>query len=462
MNWARRDIRSNALELNTYREQLSTGKRINRPSDDPSSFLRILPLQNDIANVRRFIDNAEIADETFTTASASLEEVSSLMAEAKRLAVQGANGTLSASDRSNLGAAVDQILRQIVGIANSKLGDRYLFSGTAASRQPFELIEVDGLAFVRYFGTDNEVTIEVAPGTETVLTSSGRKVFLAGGRGDTRYLGNSGVAAGTGTDSGTGRGRLHLEHTGFTGLPAGIAPGAGGSQELGNLSYITTAGPPQTISINGGPISEFDNTSTNLLVETGDGRKVYLDMSAWTPATISGSFQSEGRMSWDDGRTWTNIDFSSTNQQLVHSVTGEVVNIDSTGIDGTGLTEIRFDGTFDPFNSLVALRDLLRDEDGLGPELVSERLTDLIGDIDNAAEVVLESLRDVGARGSQMELTKTRMNSLEVTLMSSLSREEDVDLAETILRMTQADTSYQASLQVGSRVIQRTLLDYLR
>ncbi len=462
MNWAQRDIRSNALNLHVFREQLSTGKRINRPSDDPASFLRILPLEKDVADIQRYIENTEIADETFTTASASLEEVSSLMAEAKRIAVQGANGTLSKSDRANLGAAVDQILRQIVGIANSKLGDRFLFSGTATSSQPFELVEEGGNTFVRYRGTDDEVSIEVAPGTETILTSSGRRHFMPRARGETLYLGKSGLSAGTGSDSGTGRGRILLEHTALSGLPAGMAVGSGATTALGDLAYEVTTGPPQTIRVGGGAPTNFDNTSSNLEVKTANGHSVFLDMSAWTPATLTGTLRSDGRMTFDEGQTWTNIDFASTNQQLTHALSGEVVNVSSVGIVGAGMTDVRFQGTFDPFNSLTALRDLLGDKDGLGATVTTQRITELISDIDAAAEIVLESLRDVGARGAQMQLTKARMNSLEVTLLESLSREQDVDLAETILRMTQADTSYQASLQVGSRVIQRTLLDYIR
>lgn len=463
MNWAQRDIRSSALNLSVYREQLSTGKRVNRPSDDPNSFLRILPLKNDIADIQRYIENAEIADETFTTASASLEEVSSLMTEAKRIAVQGANGTLGPDDRSNLGGAIDQILRQIVGIANSKLGDRHLFGGTASSATPFELVEQDGMTFVRYLGTDNEVKIEVAPGSETVISNSGRDIFMPRSRGETRFLGNSGVQPGTGTDSGTGRGRLVIEHTGFSGLPAGIGAGATPTASLGNLGYVIVGGPPSTISVEGGPAVQFDGTSTNLEIEVGGtGKKLFLDMSGYSAGDANGSFQSDGRMSWDNGASWTAIDYATSNQQLLNSATGEVLNVDPSGITGTGLTELRFEGTFDAFNSLVALRDLLKDVDGLGPHLVTERITDLIGNLDSASEIVLEGLRSVGARGSQMDLTKNRMNRLEITMLDSLSREQDIDLAETILQMTQADTSYQASLQVGARVIQRSLLDFLR
>lgn len=464
MSWAQRDIRNNALSLGVYREQLSTGKRINRPSDDPSAFLRILPLKNDIDDIRRFIENADIADDSITTASSSLEEVSGLMAEAKRLAIQGANGTLSTSDRANIGTAIDQLLNQVLGIANSKLGDRYLFGGTASTSRAFELVEDGKLSFVRYLGTEQEVSMGIAPGAETVITSSGREIFQASKRGPTSFIGTNGVQAGTGTDSGTGRGRLRTEFTGLAGLPAGIAAGSTTPTGLGVLNYtIDTTGASPTISINGGPTTTFDGTGTDVAVPVGDtGKAVFLDLSGYGGGNASGSFTSEGRMTWDEGKTWTPIDFSAVNQQLTNAATGEVLNVDSTGINGTGLTELRFSGTFDVFSSLIRLRDLLTDSDGLGPAEVTQRITSLIGDLDQATDKILESLRTVGARGSQLELTRGRMTSLELTMRESLSREEDVDIAETILNMTKADTSYQASLQVGARVIQRTLLDFLR
>ncbi len=455
-------ITTNALRLNGYREQLSTGLRINRPSDDPTTFLRILPLKNDIESVRRFEENALIARDILTTGSAAFEDATSLMSEAKRIAVQGANGSLNASDRKTLGASVQQMLTQLVSISNSRLGDRYLFGGSSTSQPPFTLTDDANATFVTYEGNTSEVGIEIAPGQEVVISQSGRDFFLSTKRGDTRITGSTGAAPGTGTDSGKGRARLDVEHTGFSGLPAGISAGATASVALGGHAFAVTAS-PSTISIGGGPAVPFDATSTNLRVPVGapDGDPVYLDLSGYTGGATTGSLTSTARMSWDAGQTWTDVDFTQKNQQLGHASTGRVLNVNATGITRAGSDEVVFAGTFDPFHALIALRDLLNNKENLSQEEVGKKITEMIGELDSAADQVLEGLRDLGARSAQLDLTRNRMSTLELTLQQSLSRDSDIDIAETVLRMTQTDTAYQASLAVGARVISQTLLDYL-
>ncbi len=463
LNNAIRDITRNAVRLNLFRQQLSTGRRVNQPSDDPATFLRIIPLTNEIASVRRFQENAVLAKDLLNTASSAFQDASAIMAEARKIAVQGANGTLNDSDRQTLASSTDQLLRQMLGLANSRLGDRYLFSGTRTSVQPFVLTEGTGGTFVTYNGNGDQVKVEVAPGVETAVTSSGETLFMKHQRGPTVFSGKTGAAPGTGTDSGKGQAILVVEHTGFSNLPTGVLAGSGTTTALGDRNYtITVSGSTKTISIDGGPPVPFDATSTNLEIPTGDGGVVYLDMSGYSGGTASGVLRSEARMSWDGGQNWTAVDFSATNQQLVHTDSGDVLNVDSTGIKLAGKDLITFKGTFDPFNVLVALRDLLLNKPGLPPAEQQKRLTALIGELESVSELVLEGLRDLGARSAHLDLTENRMARLELSMQESLSRDQDIDISEVILKMTQRDTAYQASLAVGARVIGTSLLDFLR
>ncbi len=462
LNNAIRDITRNSVRLNLYREQLSTGRRVNRPSDDPSAFLRIIPLTNEIAGVQRLQKNAVLAKDMLNTASSAFLDASEIMAEARKIAVQGANGTLSASDRRTLASSTDQLLKQMVGLANSRLGDRYLFAGTATSILPFELKNGKGGTSVSYKGNDDSVNVEVAPGVETAITSSGKALFMKHSRTQTTFSGSTGAKAGSGTDSGKGQRILLVEHTGFSGLPSGISAGSSSTTALGNLSFTITTGGMNTISIGGGPPVVFDSSSTDLQIPTGNGGVVYLNMSTYTGGSAAGTFTSTGRMSWDGGQSYTAIDFSSSNQQLVHADTGEVLNVDSTGIVKTGKDLVTFGGTFDPFNVLIALRDLLENDAGLPVDEQQKRLTSLIGEIEAVTEHVLEGLRDLGARSAHLDLTESRMSRLELSMQESLSRDQDIDLSEVILKMTQRDTSYQASLAVGAKVITTSLLDFLR
>jgi flagellar hook-associated protein 3 FlgL len=462
LNNALRDISRNALSLNEYREKLSTGKDLNRPSDDPAAFLRILPLRNDIESVKRFQQNAILSRDILNTGSSGFQDASDIMSEARKLAVQGANGTLSQTDRDTLASQVNQLLKQMVGIANSRLGDRYLFGGAKTSTQAFTLTDNDKATFVTYNGDDQGVSLSIAPGVEVEIHTPGDKLFMKTNRSGLKFTGNTGVKSGTGSSSGRGQAFLDISQTGFTNLPTGISAGSSSSTALGNLSYTITMGPPNTIAIAGGTPVTFDSSSTNLQIQSAKGDSIYLNMSAYSGASTTGTLTSNGRMTWDGGGTYTNIDFTSTNLHVKNDTNGEILAIDATGILRTGKEMISFEGTYDAFNSLVALRDLLQNKGKLSSGDQAKQLTSLIGEIDKVGELVLESLRDLGARSANLDTTKDRMGRLELSMDEALSRDEDVDLSEVILRMTQRDTSYQASLAVGARVISTSLLDFLR
>lgn len=454
------NITRNARRLNQLRERLSTGSRINRPSDDPTTFLRILPLKNNIADLVRFQDNSVLASDIVNTSSAAFEDAVSLMSQAKEIAITGANGTLNHEDRATLAAQVDGILQQMVSISNSKLGDRFLFSGTSTSTAPFVKTETKSGTLVTYVGNASPVTVDIAPGTSAEISSSGKKLFMNTSRSSTTFTGRTGAATGSGTDSGRGMAVLSVEHTGFTGLPANVSAGSTASTAVGSMTYNITT-PPNMISVNGGPAVSFDATSTDLAITTGSGDTVYLDMSAYVGGPLSGTFTSDARMSYDGGQTYVTVDFLSSNQVVKNADTGSILNVDSTAIVRTGKEQVAFGGTFDAFNVLSALRDLLQNDLSLDEAQVPARITALIGELDSVSDNMLEGLRVLGARGANLDLTRNRMSRLELTMQDALSRDQDIDLSRVILQMSQADVAYQASLGAGARVITPTLLNFL-
>jgi flagellar hook-associated protein 3 FlgL len=453
------DIRNAQWGINDWRMQLSSGHRVNKPSDDPTAFLRILPLQNDILQSQQYQDNNVLARDVLNTAATALEDGVNIMSEARRIAVQGANGAMNSADRATLAASVEQLLGQMISIGNSKLGDRYLFAGTRTRTEPFVMT---GNSFVNYQGDNENGNVTIAPGTDATISSSGQRIFMSSGRDATIFEGTTGVAAGSGTDSGDGIAMLQLEHTGFDALPSGLAAGSSSSSALGNLSITITTG-PNAISINGGPSINFTGAETDLEIPTANGSSVFLDMTGFDNTPVAGfPTISEGRASWDGGASWTDLgDFTSSNLELRNATTGNILYIDTTGIWQTGSEQVNFNGTFDVFNSLIGLRDLLNNTQGLPSNEVAERLTALLGELDTVSENLLEGLRDVGARSAHLDLTESRMSSLELTLEEALSRDRDVDITEAVLELNQGEVAYQGALQVSARSMQMSLLNFL-
>ena len=451
--------------LTQLQQQIASGRRISRPSDDPAAALRILPLRADLRDLEQLSQNGSLARETLDTSTASLEDASSLMARVRELSTQAANGTLSDSDRSSISAEVGQLLAQLVGIGNSRDGDRYIFGGTATGDAPFRVVETASGTRLEYGGNHETLSIDVAPGVSTELNLPGDEIFQVRNRGATRFspaYGSSATGAAPAGPGDTGIGFSQLSVT-FAGLhtdaPSTVTAGTGATTALGGLSYAFTTG-PDTLAIAGGPAVPIPVANGNFT--TADGRTISLTVSG-VPATTSGTFHSTALLSTDGGVTGSTVTvFSDANKPVLNPADGSVLYIDARAITRTGREDVKFEGTFDAFTTLVSLRDLLRNNNGLPNQIVRDRIAEMLPEVSGAHDAVLDGLRELGFRSSSMDVLKNRVDSLRVARNQSLANVEDTDIAESILAMQQQDTSYQAALQVTARVIQLSLQNFLR
>jgi flagellar hook-associated protein 3 FlgL len=155
--------------------QVSSGRRVVKPSDDPIAAAeltrisareaRTLDYQNTIGTVRSDLSLSE----------SNLGEASGLMARAHEIAVQGANGSLSAADRKTLAAEVVSIREQLTSTANAKgTSGGYLFSGSKSSTAAFSSTGA-------YQGDNSEHQVEIAPGVVARVAVTGANAFGAAG-----------------------------------------------------------------------------------------------------------------------------------------------------------------------------------------------------------------------------------------------------------------------------------------
>ncbi|HHW03170.1 MAG TPA: flagellar hook-associated protein FlgL [Thermoanaerobacterales bacterium] len=89
-------------------------------------------------------------------------------------------------------------------------------------------------------------------------------------------------------------------------------------------------------------------------------------------------------------------------------------------------------------------------------------LSSRLADLDSAIDTVLKYRSQIGAKSNRLDATKTRLDSNEVDYTDLLSKTEDVDIAKTIMDLKMDENVYRASLAVGARIIQPTLVDFLR
>lgn len=132
------DIEGNYRSLADSQRQVSTGKRILTPSDDPVGVALSLGLRRDQKAGEAWGRNIDDSLTWMNTTDRALGQALEVVQRARELAVQGGNGTLSAESRGLIADEVDALKSQFTEIGNSSLGGRFIFGGTATDRQPFD------------------------------------------------------------------------------------------------------------------------------------------------------------------------------------------------------------------------------------------------------------------------------------------------------------------------------------
>lgn len=166
-------------------EVVSTTKRINRLSDDPVGLVTVLDLRSAIAGVEQIGRNIDMGRSWLRADESALFQAETLLGEAKALSVQMANTTVGPAERSNAAILADGYLRQLLSLANTDVGGRYIFSGTATDTVPFAFDNEATPTSVTYCGNDTpfsvrlgkNLSVEVGRAGEGAFGGSGNSVF---------------------------------------------------------------------------------------------------------------------------------------------------------------------------------------------------------------------------------------------------------------------------------------------
>ena len=147
-------------QLATTQQQLSTGRSINQPSDNPYGASLAIQLKNGLQGLSNY--NSNITDGTAWSSAAdtSLQNVMSMLQRAQELTVQASNGVESSTDLSASADEIDQLADAIKQEANTQYNGQYIFSGTATNTQPYSNSTGDV-----FQGNTAAVTRQIGPGS---------------------------------------------------------------------------------------------------------------------------------------------------------------------------------------------------------------------------------------------------------------------------------------------------------
>ncbi|MFC5401752.1 flagellar hook-associated protein FlgL [Cohnella soli] len=294
-----RNINSNLKQSQSLQEKLSTGREINRPSDNPVGITYGLRYRSDLSVNERFQTNVDSASSYLDFNDTLMTQTNDILKRVKELAIQGSNGTNPQVALDNVAGEIKQLRAQLVDVANSQFKGKYVFNGQFTDTIPYDP--------------------SVDP--KTVLT------------------------------------------------------------DPGEIEYMISSGVKLSVNLNGN------------------------DVFGYPPAS-------------------------------------------------SGVTSPKYedDNAFNVLDNIIA---------NLGTGNIAG-VSGQLGLLDSRMDKILTQQAEVGARTNRLELMQDRLKDLNLNLQTLQSKTEDADIEDLIIRSKVNESVYQASLSVGSKVIQPTLVDFLR
>jgi len=173
------NINLNYKKIQETQEKLSSGKRINRPSDDPSGTRKVLGLKAEEFQVQQFLDNTETAKEQINFTSNTLESIQDIFSKIKELSIQASNDTLGQTERKIISGELDELLESVLQNANTDNNGRYIFSGTQTLTSAFTATRDSNgnISSVSYNGNNEEIKYQIGPNTFIQVNLPGGKLF---------------------------------------------------------------------------------------------------------------------------------------------------------------------------------------------------------------------------------------------------------------------------------------------
>ncbi|MBW2663528.1 MAG: flagellar hook-associated protein FlgL, partial [Deltaproteobacteria bacterium] len=371
---------------NKLAEKIASLKEINRPSDDPIGMNRVLNLRESKASVQQYTRNMDGCESRLTITESKLSAAGDLLVKAREIAVAQSTATTSAESRSSEAGTVQQLIDEMLSLANSKYDGKYLFSGAKTEEEPFLSSARTAAAIGPVAAADgNTFDGDVTSSASGVYTGSVNKTYVVK---ITDYDGTRKATYDVSDDGG-----VSWKSTGKT----FILPDGG--------SVDTVAG-----DIGDGIVLTFDDTG---LVDPELAAGDIFYVHAFVPGYYNGNGE---EMSVNVGE----------GTSFAYSISGEAAFTDNG------------EGSVDVFGALNDLKTALENDDSNG-------IASCLDDLKAASDQISKNISKCGVRMNRLEIAKNNMADMEMDLVGLISNVEDADVSEIITKLSMKEIVLKAS-----------------
>lgn len=489
-------INQNKLNVDKYNTQEATGKKIQRPSDDPVIAVRALRFRSQLAEMAQYLEkNIPDADAWLKLTEEILDGVSGTLSDMTKYINQGSNDTNFLDDREAIVKTLKGFRDTVFHDANQDYGGRRIFSGYKTDTD------------MTFFSTDKTVKYKIEENFTFSDFDTISKVF------DGVDL-KKPIAEIDAKDMPTDKTDIHRIRLAYDKLtPKTAAENTAGAAEA---PVVTIDGAAATVKVispdpNGNYVDET-GTQVNpykpgdneiyFLADSGEmifGVTQYQNMRN---AEISVEYYKTGFEKGDlrpehyfdctryeaDGTT-IDVEFESHQQDINYTINfnqrlkvnsegrdlfshdvlrdlDEVINavqdLDLINDKITQIEKMQADPAYkNQEKELASMLKAAQKEYDLQQDIVQKRFEKSITLYTEHQRNVDAEIADIGSRDSRCQLNKARLTEQKTTLDELKSSNEDTNLPETIINLSAASMVYDASLSAASKVITKSLLDYL-
>jgi flagellar hook-associated protein 3 FlgL len=166
-------------KLAKLQQQISTGVRLSKPSDDPAAASKILELEQTVSLNLQYQSNINLAEQRLNQQDAVLANYDSLLIRVRELAIQANNAPVDTVSRNAIAAEIDERLNELLSLANTIDGNGdYLFAGYQNDNAPFTRATTGSRDFVSFNGDDGVRSVQISQNRQLEVDIPGREIFM--------------------------------------------------------------------------------------------------------------------------------------------------------------------------------------------------------------------------------------------------------------------------------------------
>ncbi|MDI1291401.1 MAG: flagellar hook-associated protein FlgL [Methylobacter sp.] len=409
-------------ELAKVQQQISSGRKVSTPAEDPAAAVRVLDLDKTIAKTEQHQSNIATVRGRLNLEESALETANNIMFRAKDLTIQAiSSATLNDSDRLSIKFEVDQLIEQLAGVANTQNANgEFIFSGDLSTVPAFTKQAATG-EYV-YQGGTQQRALQIGSSRQVADSDLGSTVFdnitsssPAADENGKRSIFNTlkalsdGLGASLNPTSGEITGDRFLRY----GLDYSTAPAT--------FDLTADGGAPIPISLSGQAFPGVEDLATEINNQLA---------AAAAPVSATMQARSNGNR----------IEFASV-------ATGAASNIQINNTSGTFLTDAGFTEG--------------QNQAGVVAQTYQNQMTSVLGDLDAALGRFLETRTSVGARMNALDNQESQNEKFVLDTTTTLSETQDLDYADAISKFQLQSIALQAGQQAFAQVNKLSLFNYL-